>query len=455
MNTIDVGNADVSSVLKDTVSFQDMDSRGPVKKFCISCLASLVKFSCPWFLKELFAYYILQPVLLAVFLLAILAGAMLPTFNPDALHQASMPAKLFWPEILEDFERIFPTPDELEAHVVFWRTVFSRYTSRQILLHDSSYPQVLYEVVDLDHSPGISPAIRKYKKILLQLHQREVTKSSRTLSLQEAKVFRRFSGIREKDKFKKAAQQRMRAQIGQRDSFMKAIELSGLYQERFEEIFKGYALPTELTRIPFIESYFNPKAYSSAGAAGLWQFMPATARMYDLQVNSKIDERYDPFKAADSAARLLKANYEMFDSWPLAVTAYNHGPAGLLRAIKSLKTMDLGIMVRKYKGKRFGFYSRNYYAQFLAAAQLMLDYKKHFGPIEALPCLQYESVTIAQQVFIDDLIGNLSIPKDELLTLNKDLKRSVIQSKTPLPKNFVLKLPPGKKALFLAQYAKL
>lgn len=426
-----------------------------MKNLCIDCLAFLVKFSCPWFLKGLFARYILQPVLLALFLLVILAGALLPAFNRAVLHHSSIPAKLLWPEIMEDFERVFPTPEGLEAQVAFWKLVFSRYTNRQVLLYDTVYPQVIYEVVDLDRSSGVRPALRKYKKILGQLHQREVTQSSRELSPEEERVFRMFAGITEKNKFQKAAHQRMRAQFGQRNHFVKAIQLSGLYQERFEEIFKQYDLPAELTRLPFVESYFKPKAYSSAGAAGIWQFMPSTARMYGLRVNSKVDERYDPFKAADSAARLLKANYEIFESWPLAVTAYNHGPAGLLKAIKTLDTKDFGVMVRKYRGKRFGFYSRNYYTQFLAVAQLMLDHKKHFGEIELLPSLQYESVTVAQQLFINDLVSDLAIPREELLDLNKGLKHSVTQSRAPLPKNIVLNLPPGKKALFLAQYARL
>ena len=426
-----------------------------MKNFYISCLASLLKCSCPWYLRELFARHILQPILLGLFLLAILAGTFFIGSHYTTLNQASRPIDLLWPEILEEFARVFPTPAGLEAHVRFWRMVFGRYASHQILLHDNTYPQVVYEVVDLKKSSGIRPAIRKYKKILLALHQREITQSSRALSPEEAKVFRLFAGIHEQHKFKKAAEQRMRAQMGQRDSFIKAIKLSGLYQARFEKIFTAYALPVELTRIPFVESYFNAKARSSAGAAGLWQFMPATARIYDLQVNTRIDERYDPFKSAESAARLLKANYDMFESWPLAVTAYNHGPSGLFRAIKALHTKDLGIIVRKYHGENFGFYSRNYYTQFLAAAQLMLDSKKHFGPIETLPCLEYESVTVARQVFIHELVKDLAIPKDELLILNRDLKHSVTQSRVPLPKNFVLKLPPGKKALFLSQYAKL
>ncbi|PID56717.1 hypothetical protein CSB45_09725 [candidate division KSB3 bacterium] len=431
--------------------------RTPVKHFCISCLASLLKYSCPWLLKELWIYYIVEPVLLGIFLLTVLAGTTFsPLFSQKSLNEATLPPELFRPKILTDFERRFPAPAGLEAHIVFWRMVFSRYTSRQALLHDTIYPQVLYEVVDRDRQPGIRRTVRKYKNILWQLHQWERTKSSRELSAEEKKVFRLFAGITEDHKFRKAASsRRMRVQIGQRDNFIRAIALSGLYQKHFEEIFQSYSLPVELTRIPFVESFFNPDAYSSAGAAGIWQFMPATARIYDLQVNSRIDERYDAFKAADSAARLLKANYELLGSWPLAVTAYNHGPYGILKAIRLLDTKDLGVIVRKYHGKSFGFYSRNYYAQFLAAAGLMLDYQRYFGSIKALPGLQYESVTIERQIFLNDLLSELAIPKDELLILNKSLKRSVLQSRIPLPKHFTLKLPLGKKALFLARYSNL
>ena len=434
------------------------------KELYISCLASLIKFSCPWYLRRWIYQKIVRSFFLMLFLVGTVVFALLPFFEHNILYQAPLPQRTLGPEILEglthaeiveEFKQHFPTPEDLTYHVKFWKTVFTRYTSRQIILHDNWYPQIIYEVVNLDHSPEIGPTIQKYKRILLSLHRKEQARTLDSLTPLEAKVYDRFAKISEPDKFKKAAYQRMRAQRGQRDSFIKAIRLSGLYQAKFEQIFRKYDVPIVLTRLPFIESYFNPKAYSSAGAAGLWQFMPATARLYGLRVNQKIDERYAPFKAADSAARLLKANYEIFQSWPLAVTAYNHGPTGLIEAVKQLGAKDLGKIVKVYQGPRFGFYSRNYYAQFLAAAQIMLDDEKYFGRIERLPALRYESVTIAQNIFINDIVSDLSIPKDDLIALNKDLKRAIIRSKSPLPKNFMLKLPPGKKAQFIKQYVNL
>jgi membrane-bound lytic murein transglycosylase D len=312
---------------------------------------------------------------------------------------------------------------------------------------------VIYTVVDRDTAPGIKTAMRKYKRILRTLARKEKQHKLHSLTSEEARIYNMFRQISERNKFHKAATQRMRAQCGQRDRFLQAIQVSGLYQKKFEQIFQHYDLPIELTRIPFVESYFNHNAYSYAGAAGIWQFMPATARMYGLRINSKIDERYDPFKSAESAARLLKANYAIFHSWPLAITAYNHGPAGLLRAVKQLETTDLGKIVHEYRGAKFGFYSRNYYAQFLAAAQVMRDPRQYFPTISPLPPLQYDQVVIQKPIFLNDLSTALAVSKKTLLTLNRDLKRAVAQSKAPLPSNFLLKLPPGKKEEFLTQYA--
>jgi membrane-bound lytic murein transglycosylase D len=312
---------------------------------------------------------------------------------------------------------------------------------------------VIYAVIDLDTSPSIKTAMRKYKRILLALDRKQRQHKLHSLTPEEARIYSMFEQISERNKFKKAATQRMRAQCGQHDRFLQAIQVSGLYQQKFEQIFQQYGLPIELTRIPFVESYFKHNAYSYAGAAGIWQFMPATARMYGLRINSKIDERYDPFKSAESAARLLKANYEIFHSWPLAITAYNHGPGGLLKAVKTLGTKDLGKIVRKYRGARFGFYSRNYYAQFLAAAQVMHDPKQYFTAISPLPPLRYDQVVIKKPIFLNEIITTLAVPKKTLLALNRDLKRAVTQSKAPLPSNFILKLPPGKREEFLTQYA--
>ena len=437
-----------------------------IKQAGIECLAWLLKFACPWYLRHLLSQYVLQPMLLAAFVVGVAAFGLFLPLSRSSLHYAVLPKKFSWPDTLQDgdatfpdfetklpdFDTTFPVPKELEYHVAFWKAVFSQYSRHHILLHDSWHPQIVYDVIDLKRSKGLSKTLIAYRQILGRLHQKETTHQLKTLTPDEARVYQLFAAISEPNRFEKATR-RLRIQCGQRESFLKAIRLSGAYQEEFDEIFQRHGLPIALTRIPFVESYFNHKAYSYAGAAGIWQFMPATARMYGLRVNAKVDERYDPFKSADSAAKLLKANYELLGSWPLAVTAYNHGPAGLLKAIELLDTTDLGEITRRYHGERFGFYSRNYYAQFLAAAQIMRNYQAYFGDVERVAPLQYEVVTLARSVYLDDLASGLQIPKDELLALNRDLKRAIVQSKAPLPKNFALKLPPGKKAIFLAQAA--
>jgi len=425
----------------------------PLKLAIVECLAWLLKITCPWYLQELLSQYVLQPMLLAAFMVSVLLFALCFPLSRSSLYYASLPRKTSRPDQLSEFETTFPIPNELQYHVAFWKAIFSEYSRHQIIVHDSWFPQVVYEVVDLRSSKGVGNVLLKYRHILASLHQKECSRRSEKLTADEARVSELFRGISEPEKFVNASR-RLRIQCGQRESFLKAIQLSGVYQERFDEIFRQHGLPTDLTRIPFVESYFNHKAYSYAGAAGLWQFMPATAKMYGLRINAKVDERYDPFKSAESAAKLLKANYELFGSWPLAVTAYNHGPAGLLKAIERFDTTDLGEIARKYHSKRFGFYSRNYYAQFLAAAQIMQNYEAYFGEVERLAPLQYEVVTLTQHVYLDEVANGLQIPKDELLLLNRDLKRAIIQSKVPLPKDFVLKLPPGKKAIFLAQREK-
>lgn len=426
-----------------------------IKRLCILFLAELIKFSCPWYLRKYLYQHLCWLIAPVSALIIVILMLIFPRFGDNALHHASVPVKLFWPAIAEEFERDFPTPHELQHHVAFWKDVFSRYSSNQVILYDSWHFQVIYDVVDTNTTRGLNTIIKKYKQILWELDRKAQKKQLNVLPPEEARVYKLFEGIDEPQKFRKAASQRFRLQCGQRDQFAKAIERAGLYQEKFEQIFRRYELPRELIWIPLVESYFKHTAYSYAGAAGVWQFMPATAKMYGLQINYKIDERYDPFKSADSAARLLKANYEIFDSWPLAITAYNHGPTGILKAVRQLNTKDLGKIVREYQGARFGFYSRNYYAEFVAAAQIMQDYTRYFGPIEQLAPLEYEKVLITRNVYVKDLLKQLAISEETLLMLNRDLKRAVIQSKSPLPQNFVLKIPPGKKDQFLKRYQNL
>jgi membrane-bound lytic murein transglycosylase D len=136
-----------------------------------------------------------------------------------------------------------------------------------------------------------------------------------------------------------------------------------------ERIFGEQGLPVELTRMPLIESSFNLNAYSKVGAAGIWQFMPSTGRRF-LTVSAAVDERRDPIASTRAAARYLREMYADLGSWPLAISGWNHGPDGLARAARELGTSDIGVIVRQYRGRNFGFASRNFYAEFLAALDL-------------------------------------------------------------------------------------
>jgi membrane-bound lytic murein transglycosylase D len=147
-----------------------------------------------------------------------------------------------------------------------------------------------------------------------------------------------------------------------------------------ESIFERAGLPKELTLLPHVESSFRNDARSKAGAAGIWQFMPSTGRRF-LRVNKRVDERHDVRLATIAATKLLKENYSLLGTWPLAITAYNHGAWGMKKAVAKTGTKDIGKIVQRYRGRAFGFASRNFYAEFLAAVHIAKHYKAYFGNI--------------------------------------------------------------------------
>jgi membrane-bound lytic murein transglycosylase D len=135
-------------------------------------------------------------------------------------------------------------------------------------------------------------------------------------------------------------------------------------------------VPVDLVALPIVESGFRVVAQSSVGAAGIWQFTHGTGRRY-MRIDHVLDERRDPLAATEAAARYLRGNYEMLGSWPLAITGYNHGEAGVATAVSQLGTTDLGVIVENYRGRAFGFASRNFYSEFLAARDVLRNAEKY------------------------------------------------------------------------------
>ena len=217
-------------------------------------------------------------------------------------------------------------PVGLEPQVEFWKKIYTQYSTKHAVIHDMDNPSIIYEVVYLGdqvlssrkRSKKVRPKIQKYKKILSKLAR---VKDPSRLSSEEKRV----ADLVEYN-FSRASR-KVRMQLGQKDRFENGIRISGLYMDRIREIFKEADLPEELTVLPHVESSFQVNAFSSAGAAGIWQFTRGTGRRF-MKIGYEVDERKDPILSAHAAAKLLKYNYNKIKSWPLAITAYNHGPPG-------------------------------------------------------------------------------------------------------------------------------
>lgn len=220
--------------------------------------------------------------------------------------------------------------------------------------------------------------------------------------------------------------------------------LTNYYFPLFEEALAKYNLPAELKYLPIIESALNPKIVSRAGASGLWQFMYGTGKMYGLEINSYIDERNDPIKATDAAARYLRDLYEIYGDWHIVIAAYNCGPGNVNKA------------VRRSGGKQnyWEIYSklpketRGYIPIFIAATYVMNHAKEHnLIPIQPSFSITTDTLILHTYVNFEQIAANLDIPIQEIRQLNPQYKRDVIPAKSDKP--YVLKLPVEKISPFI------
>ncbi len=188
-------------------------------------------------------------------------------------------------------------------------------------------------------------------------------------------------GSRAKKKFFKKLSSQMRTQTGQRDMVLSGVLRSLPYLPFLEEQFEMFDAPKELLAIAFVESSFNLKARSYAGAAGIWQFMPRTASYFMPKRNKFIDYRMNPIISTISALHLLKQNKMILKRWDLAIPAYNFGTSHLVKAKRKLgKDVTFAKVLKQYEHDAVGFASKNYYAEVLAMARV-LAYKDAIFPL--------------------------------------------------------------------------
>ncbi len=297
----------------------------------------------------------------------------------------------------------FAIPSGLEPAVEFWKAIFLDYDSNELVFFDPRNMSKIHQVV----------------KVRKGASTRRVVRSVR------ARLNRR--GI---------PWHRIKVQRGISERFAAGVRRSGRYMEHMRKVFVARGLPVELAYLPLVESSFRNDARSFRGAVGMWQFMPGTGRIY-MRVTRSLDERRDPMEATRAAARLLQDNYRELRTWPLAVTAYNHGRAGMRRAVRQVGTRDIVTIIRRYRSRTFKFASKNFYAEFLAAVHVMREIERHLPHVEFDQLVHFDEISLHRRVAVSSLLRHSGVSRAELLKWNPALSRHA----SWLPKGYRLKAP--------------
>lgn len=202
-----------------------------------------------------------------------------------------------------------------------------------------------------------------------------------------------------------------------------ALGAGNFYIPIFEEALDYYGLPLELKYLPVIESALEPKAKSPAGAVGLWQFMLATGKRYDLKVNSLIDERQDPYKSSWAAARYLRDLYKIYRDWNLVIAAYNCGPTNVNKAIHRANGVRDYWTIYPYLPSE----TRGYVPAFIAANYIMNYYCEHnICPMKTKLPITTDTVTIMRDLHMQQVAELCNIDVEAIQALNPQYRTQLI-----------------------------
>jgi membrane-bound lytic murein transglycosylase D len=345
-------------------------------------------------------------------------------------------------------ESLFPRPAELEPAVQFWTRVYTEVDTHSGFIHDDLRLDIVYETIKVaedlstrERRRHIEHAIDTYEAILNRLG----SGAREHLSDEEQRVLALFPAGTPNAEFKAAAD-RVRFQLGQSDRFRTGLVRSGTWKQYIYDVLDKHGLPRELASLPHVESSFDPTAYSKVGAAGMWQFTRSTGARY-MQIDHVVDERRDPFLATDAAARLLEDNFSVVQTWPLALTAYNHGLEGMRRAVVQQGTTDIVTIINKYQSRSFQFASRNYYTAFLAALDIDTHPERYFPGISVRPPSDTAVVLVPDFVKPRKLADALNLREGVLQELNPALMDTVWSGSKYVPKGFRLRVPRATAAV--------
>ncbi|PID72670.1 MAG: lytic transglycosylase [Desulfobulbus propionicus] len=340
----------------------------------------------------------------------------------------------------------FPAYQIIQPNVAFWEKVYGQYHSRQAILHDRDNLNIIYTVIEL--VSWEAPGSARINQKLIKLARQQIKNILYALGHGKpptTKAEKRIAALFPKQLHTTylTARDNIRLQIGQKDRFEQGVVRSGKYIGTIKTIFKQYGLPEMLAYLPHVESSFNPQAHSKAGAFGLWQFTRSTGRNF-MTINEQIDQRLDPFTSTHAAAKLLKENYAQLGNWPLAITAYNYGRYGMMRAVKECKNYP-SIFANYQKGY-FKFASRNFYSEFLAACKVAKQLEHNPNIKKAQP-EKTTPFTLHGDTSSLLLRNFFNISKQTFARLNPALKHPLLKGISPIPAGYTVKLPSTKQVL--------
>jgi len=268
----------------------------------------------------------------------------------------------------------FPA-DGLESRIDFWRQVFTKYGADDVIVHDRFHVNLIYAVAT---DATADDTIRRVKDALREIGGGLTSSEALSESASNIREAIIGAGLEPSEPLLEALLDGVHTQRGVTERFRGGIVRSGRYLESFKRIMEDSGVPAEFALLPLVESSYE-NVRSVAAAVGVWQFTRPTSKGY-LLVSRRVDERLDPFKAARAAAQLVKTNYDALGSWPLAITAYNHGRGGMLRA-KAAHGADLPAIIDQYRSPLFGYASMNFYTEFLAAIDVYEHRQDYFGSL--------------------------------------------------------------------------
>lgn len=335
----------------------------------------------------------------------------------------------------------FPCPPELQARTEFWIRIFTEFGKTDKVLHDERYPWIIYEVIDVTGLEAKAASAKTEGRIAYyaELLDSMAKIPPAQFGADQKRVAELLREVPEEALYTRA-KERLRTQTGIRENFRAGLERSGRYLDYIAEVLAAQGVPGEVAYLPHVESSFNPAAQSHAGAVGLWQFTKDTGRLF-MTVEGDIDERRDPYAASRAAARYLKNSHEKLGSWPLAVVSYNHGLAGVRRAMDALGTNDIVRVLHEYDGPRFGFASQNFYCEFVAAIEVGRNPQRYFDGIFPATPERPQEFVLSHYVKFTTLCSAFGLTGEELARWNPALGRSHREGERFVPKGYVVRLP--------------